>query len=387
MSRTLFVIAGEPSGDKLGAAAMAALRAREPDIRFAGIGGPLMEAEGLTSLFPMSDLSVMGLAEVLPRLRHLFRRRDEAVTALADLRPDGLLTIDSPDFCLRVAAKAKAARPGLPVLHYVAPTVWVWRPGRARKMARHVDHVLALFPFEPPYMEAAGMTCDFVGHPVVAERWPGSDEVAAFRESVSGEGPLITVLPGSRRGEIERLAPIFGEALGRMPNARYVVPAAGHVAGLVREAVADWSVDVTVLDPTGLAPQAAEHRKRSAMAAADAALAASGTVALELAMAGTPFVSAYRMAPLSAFIIRRMVNVKSANLINILLDDAVVPEVLQEACTPDRIVSALTPLLGPAGDAQAARQAEAMALLGLGGEHPGDRAATSILNALDRLSG
>ena len=308
------------------------------------------------------------------------------MAAIADIRPDGLLTIDSPDFCLRVAAKAKAVRPDLPVIHYVAPTVWVWRAGRARKMAPHGDHVLALFPFEPPYMEAAGMTCDFVGHPVVAERWPAREEVAAFRARVAGEGPVIAVLPGSRRGEVDRLAPVFGEALGRMPPARYVLPAAGHVVGEVRDAVANWPVEVTLLDPTGMAPEAAEHRKRCAMAAADAALAASGTVALELAMADTPFVSAYRMAPLSAYIIRRMVKVRSANLVNILLDDAVIPELLQEDCTPERIVGALAPLLGPKGEAQAGRQAEAMALLGLGGENPGDRAAGSILTALGRLT-
>ena len=176
----LFLIAGEPSGDRLGAALMAGLQALEP-VKFAGIGGPLMQAEGLQSLFPMEELSIMGLVEVLPKYLHLKRRIREAAKAAVAAAPAALITIDSPDFSLRVAALVKSARPDLKTIHYVAPSVWAWRPGRAQKMARVIDHVLALLPFEPPYMTAAGMTCDFVGHPVVAEPVATADQAAAFR--------------------------------------------------------------------------------------------------------------------------------------------------------------------------------------------------------------
>ncbi|MGC1487428.1 MAG: lipid-A-disaccharide synthase, partial [Albidovulum sp.] len=177
----LFLIAGEPSGDALGAALMAGLKALNPSVEFHGVGGPLMEAAGLTSLFPMEELSVMGLIEVIPKYRHLKRRIAETAAAAIAVAPAALITIDSPDFCLRVAAAARARNPSLKTIHYVAPTVWAWRPGRAAKMAPIIDHVLALFPFEPPYMQAAGMTCDFVGHPIVADECATEAEAHAFR--------------------------------------------------------------------------------------------------------------------------------------------------------------------------------------------------------------
>ncbi|MCC5972319.1 MAG: lipid-A-disaccharide synthase, partial [Pararhodobacter sp.] len=203
----VFLIAGEPSGDNLGGALMAGLTTLAPGVRFSGIGGPAMAAQGLTSRFPMSELSVMGLAEIAPKYFHLKRRIRETAAAIASDPPDLVITIDSPDFCLRVLALARAAKPGLRVVHYVAPTVWAWRPGRATKMARVVDHVLALLPFEPPYMKAAGMSCDFVGHPVVAEPVATDAEARAFRAShdLPADAPLLLVLPGSRRGEVERL--------------------------------------------------------------------------------------------------------------------------------------------------------------------------------------
>ncbi len=177
----VFLIAGEPSGDRLGAALMAGLKALHPGVTFAGIGGSAMAEEGLTSLFPMEELSIMGLVEVLPKYLHLKRRIRETAAAALAAAPAALITIDSPDFCLRVAALVKAAQPQRKTIHYVAPSVWAWRPGRAQKMARVIDHVLALLPFEPPYMTAAGMTCDFVGHPVVAEPVASPAEAQAFR--------------------------------------------------------------------------------------------------------------------------------------------------------------------------------------------------------------
>ena len=271
----LYLIAGEPSGDALGAALMAGLRQIAPEVQFHGIGGPLMRAEGLDSLFPMEELSVMGLAEVLPKLRALFRRRDEAVADVLATDPAALITIDSPDFCLRVARKVKAAR-DIPTIHYVAPTVWAWRPKRAEKLRGVIDHVLALFPFEPPLIEAAGTACSFVGHPVVTMPLASEAEAQAFRDVIGARGKLILVLPGSRNGEVTRLAPRFGDSLrpvlDRHPDARIVVPAAGPVHALVEEAVRSWPGTPHVIDPGDAA------QKRAAFRAADLALAASGTV-------------------------------------------------------------------------------------------------------------
>lgn len=372
----IFVIAGEPSGDRLGAALMRGLRTLDPDHDIAGIGGPSMIAEGLDSLFPMHVLSVMGLTEVLPRLPDLLRRRDQAVAAITAMRPDILITIDSPDFCLRVASRARAANPGLKVAHYVAPSVWAWREGRAAKMARCVDHVLALLPFEPPYMEAAGMTCDFVGHPVVAEPQATAEEIAAFRAR-HGE-KIALVLPGSRRGEISRLGPVFGAALEQAPrDARVVVPAVAHLEGAVRELVATWPGDPLVVTRP--------EEKRAAFGAATAALAASGTVSLELAAAGTPMIIAYDMSWLSRQIISRLMKIDTVTLVNLVAEETVVPEFLGPACQPGPVGTAFARLLTVPSDR--ARQAAALDLtmerLGRGGEPPGLRAARSVL---DRLS-
>ncbi len=371
----LFVIAGEPSGDRLGAALLAGLRSLEPDLVAEGVGGPAMIEAGLESLFPMEALSVMGLTEVLPRLPGLLRRRDETVAAIARMRPDALLTIDSPDFCLRVAARARAARPDLRVIHYVAPSVWAWRPGRAARMARHVDHVLALLPFEPPPMEAAGMTCDFVGHPVVAEPPAAPEEVAALR-ALAGDAVAL-VLPGSRMGEVTRLAPVFGAALARLPPGfRTVVPTVPHLEATVRDRVRGWPGDPIVVT--------AAAEKRAAFALATAALAASGTVSLELAASGTPMVIAYDLSWLSWQVVSRMMRVDTATLPNLVSGTRAIPEFLGPDCRPGPIGEAFARLLTD----PAARAAQAHALdvtmdrLGRGGEPPGLRAARSVLARL-----
>jgi lipid-A-disaccharide synthase len=370
----LFLIAGEPSGDRLGAALMAGLKALEP-VEFEGIGGPLMQAEGLTSLFPMEELSVMGIAEVLPKYFHLKRRIREAAAAVLASGAEALVTIDSPDFCLRVAAIVKAARPEFRVIHYVAPSVWAWRPGRAAKMARVVDHVLALLPFEPPYMTAAGMTCDFVGHPVVAETLASEAERAAF----GGLGPLLLALPGSRRGEVTRLAPVFGEVVarlkGRHPDLRVALPTVRGVAGLVRELTSSWAVVPQIIDDASA--------KRGAFAAADVALAASGTVSLELAANGCPMVIAYDMHPLTLWLMRRAALIDTVTLVNLVSETRVVPEFIGPACRADRIAPALEAVLADPS-AQQAAMALTMQRLGQGGEAPGQRAARSVLAALNR---
>lgn len=370
-----FLIAGEPSGDRLGAALMAGLRHLAPEAEFAGVGGPLMQAEGLVSLFAMEELSIMGLVEVLPKYFHLKRRIAQTAKAALAAQPAALITIDSPDFCLRVAGIVKAARPDLRTIHYVAPSVWAWRPGRAAKMAKVIDHVLALLPFEPPYMTAAGMTCDFVGHPVVAEPLATPAEVA----TMAGDGPLILTLPGSRRGEVTRLAPLIGATLARVkavhPQARVALPTVRGVADLVRDLSADWPIAPQILtDPAA---------KRAAFAAADVALAASGTVSLELAANGCPMVIAYDMHPLTLWLMRRAALIDTVTLVNLVSESRAVPEFIGERCRADLIAPALLDLLArPGAQDQAMRLT--MERLGKGGEPPGLRAARSVLARVDR---
>jgi len=370
----LFLIAGEPSGDRLGAALMAGLKSLAP-VEFAGVGGPLMQAEGMASLFPMEELSVMGIAEVLPKYFPLKRRIRQAAAAVLASGAEALVTIDSPDFCLRVAALVKAARPDLRTIHYVAPSVWAWRPGRAQKMARVIDHVLALLPFEPPYMTAAGMTCDFVGHPVVAEPRASEAEKAAF----AGQGPLLLALPGSRRGEVTRLAPVFGEVVTRLkarhPDLRVALPTVRGVAGLVRDLTAGWAIQPEIIEDPA--------RKRGAFAAADVALAASGTVSLELAANACPMVVAYDMHPLTLWLMRRAALIDTVTLVNLVSETRVVPEFIGPDCRADRIAPALEALLADPS-AQRAAMALTMERLGKGGEAPGLRAARSVLEALRR---
>ena len=381
----IFLIAGEPSGDRLGGALMAGLKSQVPDVEFDGVGGDLMQAQGLVSRFPMDELSVMGIAEVLPRYRQLKRRIAQSAQAVIDAQPDVLITIDSPDFCLRVARLVKD-RSNIRTVHYVAPTVWAWRPGRAEKMARVIDQVLALFPFEPPYMEAAGMECDFVGHPVVAEPKATDGEIAEFRAEFGlGDAPCLLVLPGSRRGEVSRLAPVFGQALHRFvpshPDLRVVVPTAGPVAARVSDAIRDWPGSPVIVNPADYPASRAAAHKRAAFAAAKLALAASGTVSLELAAAGTPMVVAYRMHWLSWHIIKRMVRLDTVTLVNLVSETRVVPECLGPDCTPDRIARSLESVLR-APDAQTAAMTLTMDRLGKGGEPPGLRAAKAVLNRL-----
>jgi lipid-A-disaccharide synthase len=380
----VFILAGEPSGDKLGGALMAGLKALRADVSFEGIGGVQMQAEGLVSRFDMDELSVMGLAEVLPKYRHLKRRIAETARAVVAMKPDVLITVDSPDFSLRVAKLVKAGS-DIRTVHYVAPTVWAWRAGRAAKMARHVDHVLALFPFEPPLMQAAGMRCDFVGHPVVAEPVASRAEAAAFRTAQGiGTRPLLMVLPGSRHGEVVRLGPRFGEAVrllkAKNPEMYTVVPAAAPVAQAVLDLTADWP-DTTVLDPRQGTYAQAMTDKRSAFAAADVALAASGTVSLELAASMTPMVIAYDMSPLSRFIISRMMLVDTVTLVNLVSETRVVPEFIGKACQPTAIAKGVEDVIA-SPEGQRAAMALTMERLGRGGEAPGLRAARAVLAGL-----
>jgi len=373
----LFLVAGEASGDALGAALMAGLKTLAPDVAFQGIGGPMMEAEGLASRFPMEELSVMGLMEVLPKYRHLKSRIAETAAAVVAARPDALVTIDSPDFCLRVARLARRDWPGLRTIHYVAPSVWAWRPGRAAKMAQVIDHVLALLPFEPPYMTAAGMTCDFVGHPVATMPVAGPDAAQVFRERHGfGAAPLLLCLPGSRQGEVARLGPRFGDTVARVaasvPGLRVVVPTVRGVAPLVRQMTAGWSGRPVVVEGDD---------KAAAFAAGDVALAASGTVSLELAANALPMVIGYDFNRISWFLMRRMALIDTVTLVNLVSETRAVPEFLGPACQPEAMAGAVKTLFTDpkVRAAQLAAMDLTMERLGRGGEAPGLRAARSVL--------
>lgn len=389
-SLTFFIIAGESSGDRLGAALMKGLKAEHGGtISFVGVGGPLMMDQGLDSIFPMDELSVMGIAEVLPKMRHLLRRIKETANLIENISPTALITIDSPDFCFRVAKRAKTLMPNLQVIHYVAPSVWAWRPKRAAKMARFVNHVLALLPFEPPYMEAEGMSCDFVGHPITAEQQATDAQARAFRAEmgVSSDARLLALLPGSRTSEVTRLGPVFREVVEKLrhdyPDLKVVIPSVAARVELINQIFT--GVDVTILDPTGLPSKGAEDRKRACYKASDVALAASGTVSLEIAAAETPMVIAYDMHWFTAFIKRRMVRVSTATLVNLLTDTNAVPEFLLEECTADNIYRSVKNLLDNADArmAQLAVSAKAMETLGRGDAASGNRAAKSVLKFIN----
>ncbi len=377
----VFLVAGEPSGDQLGARLMAALKAETGGrIRFAGVGGEAMAGQGLASLFPIDELAVMGLVEVLPHARRIYRRIGDTVAAVRAARPDVLVTIDSPAFTLQVSRRLKGS--GVRLVHYVAPSVWAWKPWRARRMAGYLDHLLALLPFEPPYFETHGLATTCVGHPAVELAGTARPDGAAFRaqRAIPPEAPVLCVLPGSRRGEVGRLAPIFGRTLGLLaegfPGLRALVPTVGTVADMVEEAVRNWPVPAEVLTGT--------EAKFQAFAAADAALAASGTVAVELAVAGLPTVIAYRVNPLTAFLAARMIRVDHVSVVNLVLSREVQPERLQGRCTPSELAAALEALLYDPAARRAQREgcAAAAGVLGFGGPAPSLRAARAILSVI-----
>lgn len=383
----VFIIAGELSGDKLGAALMAGLRQLVPDVTFDGVGGDLMTSQGLQSRFPMDELSVMGLVEILPKYFHLRQRIQEMADAVILSEPDVLITIDSPEFSSRVAKQVKA-RSTIRTVHYVAPSVWAWRPGRADKMAAYTHQVLALLPFEPPFMEKAGMRCDFVGHPVVSEPQASESDAAQFRlKQGIGDAPLMMVLPGSRKGEVNRLGPVFGQVLSdvlyQRDDLRIVLPAAKPVAGLVEEITQGWNLRNApiILDPRDHSAEDFGALKRAAFKAADMALAASGTVSLELAAAGTPMVIAYDINPISRFLISRMLQVDTATLVSLVSNTRVIPEFLGKDCRPEFIVPAVLETLdNPTAQINAMR--DTMRQLGLGDEPPGLKAARAVLDGL-----
>jgi len=376
--RRIFLIATEESGDRLGANLMKILRQRLGDaVRFEGVGGQAMAREGLASLFPIEELSIMGLAAVvqqLPKILGLIRTTVIAVTAAS---PDILVIIDSPDFTHRVARRVRARDPSIPIVDYVSPSVWAWRPGRARAMRAYVDHVLALLPFEPEeYRRLNGPPCSYVGHPL-------TEQIASLRPKPAEQKrrdeapPVLLVLPGSRRSEIRHHMAVFGATLDRLHAEgvafELVLPTMPHLKEAVTEGVRNWKVAPRIV--------IGEQEKRAAFRIARAALAKSGTVTLELAISGVPMVTAYRVGAVEAWIMRRAIKVSSVILANLVIGDNVVPEYLQQDCTPENLSRAVREVLDDTPMRR--RQLEAFAridgIMSTGNQPPSVRAADIVL--------
>ena len=380
----LMLVCGEPSGDALGAQLMAGLKTLAPGrISFTGVGGLAMAREGLESLYPLDTTAVMGLREVVPAIPAILRRVKQAVEFAVTTKPDAVVVIDSPDFTHRVARSIKKRTPSIPTVDYVAPQVWASRAYRAKAMASYFDLVLALFPFEVPFFEKFGLKAAFVGHPVIerAAKVSGGDVLRA-RLGIAPDAPLLALLPGSRTSEIRFILPVFHGAVsllaGLIPGLVTVLPTVPHVADKVRAATANWPTPLHILE--------GEADKYAAFDAANVALAASGTVTAELALAHTPMVVGYRVGGLTYFLSRFLMTVKYITLINILLDREAVPEFLQGRATPENLAPAVAKLFGD--DSARGAQIEAMKdfgrLLGEGDEPPSLRAARVLLDFVEK---
>ena len=386
VARKIFLIATEESGDRLGAHLMKVLRQRLGGaVRFEGVGGQSMAREGLTSLFPIEELSIIGLAAVLKQLPKVLRLIRETVGAVMRAHPDILVIIDSPDFTHRVARRVRARDPAIPIIDYVSPSVWAWRPGRARAMRAYIDHVLALLPFEPEeYRRLRGPPCSYVGHPLteqLATLRPGAEEQKRRNEAP----PVLLALPGSRRSEIRHHMAVFGETLGRLHAGgiafELILPTMPHLLEVIQQGVKSWKIAPRIV--------VGEQEKRAAFRIANAALAKSGTVTLELALAGVPMVTAYRTGALEAWILLRAISVKSVILANLVVGENVVPEFIQQDCTPEKLVPALREILADSPSRR--RQVEAFAridtMMSTGNQPPGVRAADIVLATLRKSRG
>lgn len=376
----IFVIAAEESGDRLGAGLIKALRERLPKATFSGIGGRHMAEQGLPSLFPTDELAIIGFMAIPQKLPMILRRIREATEAVLAAKPDVLVIIDSPDFTHRVARRVRAADPSIPIVDYVSPTVWVWRPGRAKKMRAYVDRLLAVLPFEPDvHRKLGGPPCSYVGHPLLDDLnalRPNADELARR----SAQPPFLLVLPGSRRSEIKRNMAIFGDTLRLLREQGVafepVLPTVPHLAESVRAAAASWPIQPKIV--------VGEAEKQAAFRTARAALAKSGTVTLELALAGVPMVTAYRVTEFEAFIARRVIQTSSIILANLILGENVIPEFLQQNFTAENLAPALRNVLDdtPARQRQVDAFARLEQIMSTGGKRPSELAADGVIAAI-----
>jgi lipid-A-disaccharide synthase len=383
-SRHIFIIAGEHSGDALGGKLMAALNARsEAPLIFSGVGGEEMAEQGLKSLFPLSDVAVMGPLAILKRLPQLVRRVYRTVDAAIAAAPDLVVIIDSPEFTHPIAKRIRRKCPDIPIINYVSPTVWAWRPGRARKMRAYIDHILALMPFEPDvHARLSGPPCSYVGHPLVErDEWIRSldPEALARRLGIDRSRPVLVVLPGSRATEVRQLMAPFGQTIARLRaggvDPQVIIPAVATLRPQIEAALADWPV-------TAYITEGVEDKFR-AFRLADAALAASGTVTLELGLAGTPMVVAYKVDAVAASL-RFLLNVPSIVLANLVLQENAFPEFIQEDCNPETLSPALAALLTDSDERKRQRKAVARvrSTLRASGDTPSARAAEVTIRIL-----
>ena len=380
----IFIIAGEDSGDKLGSAIIDSLReAFDGSINFVGIGGNGMMNRGLNSIFPMSDLSVMGLVEIALQYTNLKNRLNQTIQSILDEKPDILLTIDAPEFCFRVAKKIKLSNKNIPIAHYVAPSVWAWRPNRAKKISEFVDHILALFPFEPRYFRDVGINCDFVGHPIVTESLADEESIAEFKNEYSlADEPIILCLPGSRKSEIDRLMPVFGETLEKfsniLPSARFVLPSTPNIYEYSKKYLGSMPKDVIFLSPEKIGIDKYLKFKKASFKISSLALAASGTVSLELAANNTPMVIGYDMGFLSRQIIGLMLKTETVNLVNLITGNRNIPECLGANFKSENLFLEMVRVYSN-NQNQIKDFRTTMDLLGQNNESPNDRAANSLL--------
>ena len=383
----LFVVSGEHSGDALGGKLIAALKqsAGGGKFEFSGVGDQHMAAEGVASLYPLGDVAVMGPLAILKALPRLRRRVLETVEAAVSAKPDAVIIIDSPEFTHPIAKRIRKRMPGVPIIDYVSPSVWAWRPGRAKKMRAYVDHVLALLPFEPAaHLRLGGPPCTYVGHPLIERLdWICSldPEPLKARLGIGAGEDVLVVLPGSRASEVSRLMRPFGAALDRLYDQgirpQVVVPVVSSVADLVEQGLATWRVRPHLVS--------GEEDKFRAFRMARAALAASGTVTLELALAGTPMVVAYKVDAVAARL-RFLLKVHSVVLANLVLGRNAFPELIQEDCTPEKLSAGLSAILreGAARDAQLAALEEIAVIMKRGIENPSAAAAKTVMQVVGR---
>ncbi len=377
----IYMVTGEPSGDLLGSRLMHALK-NEADVSFAGVGGESMQAEGMETLFPISDLAVMGIFEVIPHLPKILGRIKQTLDDIEAKKPDIVVTVDSWSFSKQIHLGLIKRGIKVPHIHYVAPQVWAWKSSRAKQIKKWVDHLLMLLPFEAKYFAPYGVAYTYVGHPVIEG---GSDKGNAARfvtmHNLSQKDFILTILPGSRKTEIKYLLPVFEQVVEKMaqlhPNLKVVLPTVETVKDKIEKAIAHWKVPVLIV--TG------EMARYDAFAASTMALAASGTVSLELAMAGTPHIIAYKMNKLTGWVAGYLLRkkIKYVNLINILSDEQIIPECLQDACNLDKIMLELDKLQGQGGKAQMQKARKALEMLGAGEAlTPSQKAAKEVLKII-----
>lgn len=385
-TKRIFLVAGEHSGDALGAALMKALRKSEGSVsfEFAGVGGDDMAQAGMQSLFPLEDVAVMGPAAILPALPRIIRRVYQTVDAAIAFKPDLLVIIDSPEFSHPIAKRVRRRAPHIKIANYVSPSVWAWRPSRAKRMRAYVDHILALLPFEPDaHRRLGGPQCTYVGHPLIEKlnqiERADADALRA-RLGIAEGAAVLAVLPGSRRSEVAHLVQTFGDTVRRLkqdnPDMVVVIPAVAHVKAAIETHSASWPQPVHIVD------SAAD--KYAVMKLATAALAASGTVTLELALAQTPSVVGYRTDAVTAAVVRKLVVAPTVVLPNLVLGENVYPEFMQNDCVPDVLAKALAPLIAntPTRQAQLSALTRVAGKMRLPDGSPSDAAARVVLAML-----